>query len=79
MQTRLGSFLEVMINVILGYFVALISQILVFPIYGINVSFQTNVWIGLWFMAIAIVRAYIIRRWFNQYIRRVASTFAGGN
>lgn len=64
-QSRLGSFLESLMNVAIGYTVALISQIVVFPFYGIHVSLTTNLMIGAWFTVISIVRSYVLRRWFN--------------
>ena len=42
MQTRLQSLLEAWTNVIIGYFVALAAQIIVFPWYDIDVSISQN-------------------------------------
>lgn len=64
-QTKLQSALESLANVAVGYVVALISQVLVFPLFGIHVPFSTNLAIGGWFTAISLVRSYILRRWFN--------------
>jgi len=76
MQSRLGSFLESMVNIAIGYFVALVSQIILFPLFDIYVSIQTNLWIGAWFTLISLGRSYIIRRWFNWRIHRVAEIIA---
>lgn len=64
-QSRLASFAESLVNVAIGYSVALVSQLVVFPLYGIHVPFSTNLWIGFWFTLISIARSYILRRWFN--------------
>jgi hypothetical protein len=70
MQSRLSSFIESIVNIAIGYFVALLSQIVVFPLFDIHVSMSTNLGIGAWFTAISLVRSYVIRRWFNAMIRK---------
>jgi hypothetical protein len=69
-QTRLGSLTESCINVAIGYGVALASQILVFPLFGINIPLSSNMAIGAIFTIISIVRSYCVRRVFN-YGQRV--------
>jgi hypothetical protein len=76
MQTRLGSLIESLINILIGYGVALISQICIFPMFGIHVSISTNLWIGAWFTLISLVRSYIIRRWFNARLHLAAQALA---
>lgn len=65
MQTRLQSLIESVANVAIGYCVALLAQLAVFPLYGMEVSISTNLQIGLWFTAISIARSYCVRRAFN--------------
>ena len=69
MQPRLWSFIESISNVLIGYFVALFSQLLVFPIFGIHVSLRDNLLIGLFFTVISIARSYVVRRLFNSFVR----------
>lgn len=69
MQSKKFSLIESVSNVIIGYLVALISQLLVFPLFKINVSLKTNIYIGLWFTGISIGRSYILRRIFNKIKR----------
>lgn len=66
MQTRLQSFIESFINVAIGYGVALVSQVLVFPLFGINIPMESNLLIGAIFTVISIVRSYFVRRLFNR-------------
>lgn len=66
MQTKWHSFLESLTNVAIGYGVAVLSQILVFPMFDIHVPLSDNLLIGLWFTVISIVRSYVLRRWFNK-------------
>ncbi len=66
MQTRLQSFIESLLNVAIGYVVALASQILIFPLFGIYISLSENMLIGAFFTVISIVRGYLVRRLFNK-------------
>ena len=76
MQSRLGSLIESGINILIGYFVALVSQIILFPFFGIHIDLKTNLWIGAWFTLISLVRSYVIRRWFNARIHYAAMRIA---
>lgn len=75
-QTRIGSLIESLINIAIGYGVALLSQIAIFPMFGIQISLSTNLWIGAWFTVISLVRSYVIRRWFNARIHAAAIAMA---
>ena len=66
MQTRLQSFIESVANIAVGYGVALASQLMVFPLFGIHIPLSTNLGIGAIFTVISLVRSYVIRRWFNR-------------
>lgn len=65
-QTKRQSLIESATNIAIGYTVALLSQLIVFPLVGIHVSFSTNLEIGLYFTLISLVRSYLVRRWFNR-------------
>lgn len=66
-QSRLGSAVEAIVNILIGMGVALGSQYVVFPLVGIHgVSHATHLWITFWFTLISFVRSYFVRRWFNQ-------------
>lgn len=65
MQTRLQSLIESFANVAIGYLVALLAQLAIFPLYGMEVSLAVNLQIGLWFTAVSIARSYFVRRAFN--------------
>ena len=70
MQLKRHSLLESVINVAVGYGVALLSQIVIFPLYGMEVPLSANIQIGIWFTAISIVRSYVLRRAFNRWTDR---------
>jgi hypothetical protein len=77
-QTRLSSFIESVMNVIIGYGVALLSQVLVFPLFGIHVPLRTNLALSAWFTVISLVRSYVIRRWFNAMLKAASQRMASG-
>ena len=75
MQTKKMSLIETVLSVLIGYIVALLSQIVVFPLFDIEVSLIDNLLIGLLFTVISIIRGYYIRRLFNWiYFNRTTNT-----
>ena len=65
MQTKLQSGLEAAINIMFGFLIAMVAQIIVFPLFDIHISFVDNFYIGLIFTVISFLRSYFIRRFFN--------------
>lgn len=65
MQSRLESLFESFVNILIGYVVAIVSQIIVFPLVNIDVPLSTNLIIGFYFTLISLVRSYLLRRYFN--------------
>ena len=76
-QSKIGSLIESFFNVAIGFVVAIISQILVFPMFDIHVPLSANLGIGAWFTLISIIRSYAIRRWFNKRLHSAAMKIAG--
>ncbi len=64
-QSRLMSLLESLANVLVGYGVAVLTQVVVFPLFGLVVTVTENLLIGLIFTAVSIVRSYALRRGFE--------------
>lgn len=71
MQSRLHSFVEALTNIAIGFVVSLVSQMLIFPMYGIHIPLAQDVQIVTYFTGISIVRSYALRRWFNNKVGRV--------
>lgn len=69
-QFRRMSFVEAISNVVVGYGVAVASQILVFPFFGIMIPVSDNLAIGGIFSLISIIRSYVLRRVF-EFFRRI--------
>jgi hypothetical protein len=66
MQSKRQSLIESFVNVAIGYGVALMSQILIFPLFGIHIPLASNLAIGAIFTVISIARSYAVRRVFNR-------------
>lgn len=65
MQSRLHSFIESCINVAIGFGIALATQIVVFPWFGIHIPLSQDMFITAIFTVVSIARSYFIRRLFN--------------
>lgn len=69
-QSRRMSLIEAVTNVALGYVLAVATQILVLPWFGLHASLGDNLVLGAVFTAISLVRSYALRRFFEVIIRR---------
>lgn len=66
MQTRIESFIEVSVNTFIGYVIAVISQLLFFPMVGIIATLEQNLLLGILFTIVSLIRSYLVRRYFNR-------------
>ena len=64
-QTRKASLAESLMNVAIGYGIALASQIIVFPMFGIHIPLSSNIGIGVIFTVVSIGRSFALRRLFE--------------
>lgn len=64
-QTRTMSLIEAATNVIVGYGLAVITQILIFPVFGLHATLARNMKLGLIFTVLSIGRGYALRRLFE--------------
>jgi len=64
-QSRAMSFVEATTNVVVGYGVAVITQLLLFPTLGLHLAMQENVAIAAAFTIVSLVRSYTLRRLFE--------------
>ncbi|PVZ48627.1 DUF7220 family protein [Thalassobacter stenotrophicus] len=65
-QSRRLSLIEAITNVAVGYVLAVITQIVVFPWFGIHPSLGENLAIGSIFTGISLLRSYALRRLFER-------------
>jgi hypothetical protein len=75
-QTRLGSFIEASLNTLIGLGINLAAQRVVFPLFGFEPSFATNLSIAGIFTVISVARGYVVRRWFNARLQSAAQSMA---
>lgn len=75
-QSKVASLIEAVVNNVIGIVTAILMQMLIFPQFGIHISFQTNLWITFWFSLSSIVRSYVVRRWFNSRLHRAAESLS---
>ena len=64
-QSRLMSLVEAITNVVVGHVLAIATQIVVFPWFGIEAGLSDHLTIGLVFVAVSLVRGYLLRRLFE--------------
>ena len=67
MQSRRQSLIEAITNVVVGYALAVLTQIVVFPWFGLQVPFRDNLAIGAMFVMISLARSYALRRLFERW------------
>jgi hypothetical protein len=65
MQSKRGSVIETVTGTVIGYSVAVITQIVIFPLFDLHVSAGENLTIAAVFTIISLVRGYWVRRLFN--------------
>jgi hypothetical protein len=70
MQSRRQSLIEAITNVVVGYALAVLTQIVVFPWFDLNPSLSENLALGLVFTVISLVRSYALRRLFTWLDRK---------
>lgn len=74
-QSRLMSAVEAVTNVAVGFGVAVLTQALVFPLFGIHATMGEHLAIGGVFTVVSVVRSYALRRLFEAVrVRGAAGT-----
>jgi hypothetical protein len=69
-QSRGMSLVEAATNVVVGYALAVATQILVFPWFGLRPSLGENLALGGVFTGMSLLRGYALRRLFDAAKRR---------
>lgn len=67
MQSRVMSLIEAVANVIVGYGVAVATQMMVFPWFSLHATLDQNLTIGLIFTVVSLVRSFTLRRLFSSF------------
>ena len=61
-QSPIMSMVEATANVVVGYVLAIATQIVVFPWFGIETGLAEHLTIGLAFVGVSLARGYLLRR-----------------
>ena len=65
-QSKIQSLVESVVTVGSGLIVAVIIQLLIFPLYDIEITLFENIQLATIFTVSSIIRIYFIRRCFNR-------------
>ncbi|MFQ5510184.1 MAG: hypothetical protein ACE5FN_12760, partial [Leptospirillia bacterium] len=66
-QSCLMSLAESVTNVAVGYGIAVLTQVLVFPLFGMTPSLGDNLAIGAVFTVVSLARSFCLRRAFEAF------------
>lgn len=65
-QSKLGSIVEGLANIAVGFTINFAANMLILPLFGFHtLTAGNNFIIGLLYTVISLVRSYVLRRWFN--------------
>ena len=65
-QSRAGSLGEATANVVVGYMLAVVTQRLLYPLFGIETTLAEDSIIAAVFTLMSLARSYILRRLFER-------------
>lgn len=75
-QSRLSSLLEAAMNILIGFTINFLANMIILPSVGFPIDVKTNLYIGVLYTIVSLVRQYIIRRWFNAQLHYAAERLA---
>ena len=70
MQSKLDSFIESILNVGIGFGVAVLANFVIFPWVGITASTTQVITVGIFMTFVSVARSYMVRRFANKYLTR---------
>ena len=71
MQSRLDSFIEAWLNVLIGFGVSVLANFVIFPLVGIGASTTQIITVGIFMTLVSVARSYFVRRFANKYLSQV--------
>ena len=71
MQSKLDSFIEAWLNVLIGFGVSVLANFVIFPLVGIGASTTQILAVGVFMTFVSVARSYLVRRWANKYLSQV--------
>jgi hypothetical protein len=64
-QSKRASLVESLVNIAIGYGAAIAAQVVIFPLFGINIPAGEHMAIAALFTLVSLVRSYVLRRLFE--------------
>ncbi len=61
------SLVESLANVVVGYGIAIATQAVVFPLFGLHTTLSDDMAIGAIFSAVSVARSFVLRRVFEAF------------
>jgi len=75
-QSRLSSLYEAILNIVVGFVINFAANFLILPLVGFHITASQNLFIGVLYTVVSLVRQYTIRRWFNARLHAAAEKLA---
>ena len=67
MQSIKRSWAESWSNIAIGFAINYLANILILPLFGFkSLTWKTNIYLGIIYTGISLLRSFCIRRWFNR-------------
>ena len=71
MQSKLDSFIEAWLNVLIGFGISVLANFVIFPWVGVSASTGQILWIGAGMTLVSVARSYLVRRFANKYLAQI--------
>ena len=71
MQSKLDSFIEAWLNVLIGFGISVLANFVIFPWVGITASTTQVLLVGLFMTGVSVARSYIVRRFCNKHLTNI--------
>jgi len=65
---RIKSLIEAILNILVGFSIAFISNLIILPLFGYNVTIWDSLGMSLIFTIISLIRSYTLRRLFVNWL-----------
>lgn len=69
-QSRGMSMIETLTNVVVGLVLAILTQVLAFPVMGLSLRPREHLHLAAIFTCVSLARSYMLRRLFERLARR---------
>lgn len=75
-QSRLGSLIETLLNTAIGFVISYVAWPPAAALVGMPYSSSQHMGMVAFFTVISVLRGYVVRRFFNAWLRRAAERMA---